>query len=369
MSVAKHQLDGFFSRIAFPIDVEDLKVDRNGARVSALRISVPAIGYSRDWATESRLWVSDPTSESNDFSLPNVTPVKASDPIQYLGVAIVAEILVTAQGQFKLAAHASAETPAMAYVQACVAFLTATVPQQLTGPYASGISAYGVGEVRKHFDPFMRWLDAWANEARIVQSDRVPHASADGAPDNRSALSSVTKSPTSLVPQGEMTFEQFKVSFGSTSSREALGYAMNQAEANWFLASEANLHAYYVKWLSEPRPATAREPRPSPRAGSPYTPQSTWALPAPQLDFSRTPGRVGGFILTILGIFFVTVPLICLPLSITGLVQSVRARNRIPPGAPGRGLTIAGVTIGIVAISLTSLLMLAAISGALLNNS
>ena len=368
MSVAKHQLDEFFSPIGFPIDVDDLKVDRNAARVNALRISVPAIGYSRDWATESRLWVSDPTSESNGFSRPNVTPVKASDPIQYLGVAVVAEILTTAQDQFKLAAHASAETPAMAYVQACVAFLTATIPQQLTGPYASGISAYGAGEVRKHFDPFMHWLDAWANDARNVQSDRVPYASGDDAPGNRSALSSVTKSPTSLVSEGETTYEQFKASFGSSDSREALGYTMNQAEANWFLASEKNLYAFYVKWLSAPKPLKPTEPRPSPLTGSPPAPQVTWASTVPQHDFSSTPGRLGGFILTVLGMLFVSVPLICLPLSITGLVQSAGALNEIPIGAPGRGLTVAGVTIGIVAISLTSLLMLVAIPGALLHN-
>ncbi|WP_130176573.1 hypothetical protein [Cryobacterium sp. SO1] len=364
MSVAKHQLDSFFSPIGFPINVDDLKVDRNAARVNALRISVPAIGYSRDWATESRFWVSYPTSESDGFSLPNVTTVKAADPIQQLGVAVVAEIMVTAQDQFKLAAQASAETPAMAYVQACVSFITATVPQQLMGPYASRISAYGAGEVRQHFDPFMRWLDAWANDDR--RDNQFP--SGDGPTGYRSAPGSITESPTTLAPDKVPTYEQFKASFGSTTSREALGYAMNQAEANWFLASETNLHAYYVKWLTDPKPAKPTEPRPSPRTSSPAAPHATWASPVSQRDFSSTPGRLGGFVLTILSIFFVTVPLICLPLSITGLAQSVRARNRIPLGAPGRGLTIAGVTIGIVAISLTSLLMLAAIPGALLNN-
>jgi hypothetical protein len=82
----------------------------------------------------------------------------------------------------------------------------------------------------------------------------------------------------------------------------------------------------------------------------------------PKLD--DQPSGTPGFVLSLLGLIFVAGPIICLPLSITGLVLSRRAKDSLFEGQPGFKLANAGFVIGIVAICITSLFMLLAIPGA-----
>lgn len=75
-----------------------------------------------------------------------------------------------------------------------------------------------------------------------------------------------------------------------------------------------------------------------------------------------------GFVLSIIGAVFVSVPLICLPLSITGLVLSKKRLNQLGSQTSGRGLAQAGLIIGSIAAGLTTLFMLLAIPGAYEHN-
>jgi hypothetical protein len=79
---------------------------------------------------------------------------------------------------------------------------------------------------------------------------------------------------------------------------------------------------------------------------------------------SSTPG----FVLSIIGAVFVSAPIVCLPLSITGLVLSKKRLNFLNNKGPGTGLAKAGFIIGICAASLTTLFMLLAIPGAWQHN-
>lgn len=88
----------------------------------------------------------------------------------------------------------------------------------------------------------------------------------------------------------------------------------------------------------------------------------------PSLQQSPVPGRVSGFICGLLGLIFVAMPIIAVPLGVVGWVLSAKAWKRIPLGAPGAGLAIAGVVLSVCAISLASLLMLLAIPGAIMRN-
>ena len=80
------------------------------------------------------------------------------------------------------------------------------------------------------------------------------------------------------------------------------------------------------------------------------------------------PGRISGFVLGLVSVFFVTAPILCLPLSITGWVLSQKALARIPTGAQGRGLALAGLILSISTTAITVLLMLLAIPGAIQHN-
>lgn len=80
------------------------------------------------------------------------------------------------------------------------------------------------------------------------------------------------------------------------------------------------------------------------------------------------PGRVSGFVLGLLAVLFVAIPILALPLGISGWVNSNKALKALAFPARGRGLAIAGLTLSIVAVSLTSLFMLLAIPGAWVRN-
>lgn len=80
------------------------------------------------------------------------------------------------------------------------------------------------------------------------------------------------------------------------------------------------------------------------------------------------PSATPGFVLSLLGLIFIAVPLICLPLSITGIVMSRRAKGSLFEGQEGFKLANAGFVIGIVAVCITSLFMLLAIPGAWQHN-
>lgn len=78
--------------------------------------------------------------------------------------------------------------------------------------------------------------------------------------------------------------------------------------------------------------------------------------------------RVPGFVLGLIAVLFIGLPIVCLPLGIVGWVQSAKALKAIPVGQMGRGLAMAGLILSIVAVSLTTLIMLLAIPGAYQHN-
>lgn len=79
---------------------------------------------------------------------------------------------------------------------------------------------------------------------------------------------------------------------------------------------------------------------------------------------ATVPGRVSGFVCSLVAILFTTVPIVAAPLSILGIVQSSRALRGQPPAHRWRGLPVAGLITGIVALSITVVLMIMAIPGA-----
>ncbi len=89
---------------------------------------------------------------------------------------------------------------------------------------------------------------------------------------------------------------------------------------------------------------------------------------APRPAIPTTPGRIPGFVLGLISVFFIATPILCLPLSITGWVFAQKALGRIAIGAPGRGLALAGLILAIGATAITVFLMLLAIPGAIQHN-
>lgn len=85
---------------------------------------------------------------------------------------------------------------------------------------------------------------------------------------------------------------------------------------------------------------------------------------APSKTAAVVPGRVPGFVLALIGAFLVAVPLLCLPLAITGWVLSQRALKWLPVGTAGRGLAVAGLVLGITATAMTFVFILLSIPGA-----
>lgn len=87
-----------------------------------------------------------------------------------------------------------------------------------------------------------------------------------------------------------------------------------------------------------------------------------------RLAVSNQGSSTTGFVLSLIGAIFVAVPLICLPLSITGLVISQKRLKQLGSQNYGRGLAQAGLVIGWIAAGLTTLFMLLAIPGAYQHN-
>jgi hypothetical protein len=87
-----------------------------------------------------------------------------------------------------------------------------------------------------------------------------------------------------------------------------------------------------------------------------------------EIKFGNQPSATPGFVLSLVGLVFVSVPLFCLTLSIIGIVMSRRVKSSLVEGQQGFKLANAGFVIGIVAVCITSLFMLLAIPGAWQHN-
>jgi hypothetical protein len=87
------------------------------------------------------------------------------------------------------------------------------------------------------------------------------------------------------------------------------------------------------------------------------------ALGAPQADWTKAPGRVPGFWVTLLALIVAVVyPVPALVVGAVGLMFSLQAYRVIPAGATGRGLTLAalalaGATAALVALQLVLALL------------
>lgn len=74
-------------------------------------------------------------------------------------------------------------------------------------------------------------------------------------------------------------------------------------------------------------------------------------LGAPRLDWSKTPGRVPGFWVSLVSVILaVLLPFPALFAALIGLSLSLRAFSVIPAGARGRGLVFASLALSGVAI-------------------
>ncbi|WP_243064767.1 DUF2510 domain-containing protein [Humibacter sp. RRB41] len=107
-----------------------------------------------------------------------------------------------------------------------------------------------------------------------------------------------------------------------------------------------------ARWTSQYRPAVA--------STTVYAPPQT--LPA-----VPNPGSVGGFVCSLIGVLFVALPIVCIPLTIVGIVLSSRRLRHVPFGT-GRGITLWGLWLGIVGLAITVVIMVAAIPGAIQAN-
>ncbi len=75
------------------------------------------------------------------------------------------------------------------------------------------------------------------------------------------------------------------------------------------------------------------------------------------------PGRVPGFVCGLIAILFTTLPIVSIPLGIVGWVQSAKALKLLPTGTAGRGLSVAGMVLSIIALAITALIILVALPG------
>lgn len=178
-------------------------------------------------------------------------------------------------------------------------------------------------------------------------------------------MASVT-APAAHARGSGTTLAQFRNALENDYARSILGVELTAADAE-FVASDPQLsEAFYRRWLATQATQFKRAPTaPAVQSAAPLASQPYIARTAPE---RVNTGREAGFTCSLIASLFIPLPIVCLPLGIIGWVKSSGALRRIPVGTPGRGLANAGLVLGIVATTLTSLLMVAAIPGALLHN-
>jgi len=180
-----------------------------------------------------------------------------------------------------------------------------------------------------------------------------------------------------------MTMEQFRAVLRNLEARKRANINLTDEQAALVLEDDEVLTVYFDRWQRDGRlsgtPGRSESATPVQMAPAGWYvveggtrrwwTGTTWGsyenVNAALVD---PPGRVAGFVLGLLAMFFVAMPILALPLGIVGWVQSIKALRLLPVGTRGRGLAIAGLTISITATSLTSLFMLLAIPGAWVAN-
>jgi predicted lysophospholipase L1 biosynthesis ABC-type transport system permease subunit len=85
--------------------------------------------------------------------------------------------------------------------------------------------------------------------------------------------------------------------------------------------------------------------------------------PQPLPAVGVVPGRIPGFVCGLIAMFFTTLPIVSIPLGVVGWVQSAKALRKLPAPSRGRGLSIAGLVLSILALSLTAIIILLALPG------
>jgi len=187
-----------------------------------------------------------------------------------------------------------------------------------------------------------------------------------------------------------MTLEQFRACMGNATARRTVNIDLSDDQAALVFADQELLELYYRRWVKDRAISGASSiavaPPPAPpaplsaqaaRAGwypvkdgrrRWWTGASWGAFESVSVDAFDVPGRMSGFVLGLIAIFFVSLPIVALPLGIIGIVKSRKALRLLPTPTRGRGLAVAGIALSIVAVSLTSVFMLLAIPGALVRN-
>lgn len=181
----------------------------------------------------------------------------------------------------------------------------------------------------------------------------------------------------------EKNADNLKKLLADRATREDAGFAMSDEQALLVVSDSELLQVYLERWRSRTSDLLeasqglniTASPKLAPpgyyqtQAGERWWDGEKWGalkqgLSAPETGANGVPG----FVLGLLALFFVAVPIFALPLGIPGWVVSRKAQKRIPFGGRGRWAATTGLTLSIIAVSLTSLFMLLAIPGAWVAN-
>ncbi|KQO98560.1 hypothetical protein [Leifsonia sp. Leaf264] len=160
------------------------------------------------------------------------------------------------------------------------------------------------------------------------------------------------------------TIEQFRYAILSPAGRSNVGVTMTDEDATWIAADGERLHGAFTAWSST-RPAALAQAVPAFAAPPPSTPPVFRAPPQAVTAPPPAPDPVSAFCISLVGLVLAAVPFLALPLGIVGVVVARKSLSRMPAGAPRRALASWAFGLGVAAISITSALVLLAISGAI----
>ncbi|QNE48699.1 hypothetical protein F1C58_16710 (plasmid) [Glaciihabitans sp. INWT7] len=195
------------------------------------------------------------------------------------------------------------------------------------------------------------------------------------------------------------SLEQFRACLRSDQARGRLGLTLSAEDAIWVAEDPTRSADYYARWVSareaeKSAPAAVVDasseaehevvfqpvyvPTPVALPGRQSVPvsgaqvRSTTTPPQTSIGHRSTPtdaSEVAGiptrgfgsgvlpFVLSLIAICFTTTPFIVLPLGLIGVVLALRLLLKSPLGYRGRGLAIAGLVIGVVAIGIDLAIM------------
>ncbi len=140
MSVTVRAVQAMLTELAIPhATASDLKVQPPSGRASGVRVQAAQLDYDRVWYPAYRMWVSDSPEQLGSSVQPS--GVQASATAYTLGAAIIAD-LWGAAAQRELNASPETRSYFEACARSCEIFLTTSLAQSISGPYAGETLAY-----------------------------------------------------------------------------------------------------------------------------------------------------------------------------------------------------------------------------------